>query len=1370
MNNFKLFKLSLCLIFINTLQAQTAKVSGTLKQWHKISISVTIPGAALSESATTFKDHRMDVIFTSPNGKKIRVPGFFAADNKAANSSAKSGNTYKAYLRPNVTGTWKYEALFYKKTNVALNAVSQLGTPTYRVSGTVGSIAASDKRSPDLRSKGRLSYQAKGTNTQKRYLRFEGNKEYFLKLGPDSPENLLNYTAFDRDAVRANCSVCKPHTYSPHGQNYQSGDITWKGGKGKNLVGALNYLSDQKMNAISMSLFGGDDINVFPWSKLSDKYTFDVSKLEQWELVFDHAEKKGLLLHFKLAENENWDALNSNQLKIYYREMVARFGHHLAIEWNISEEYRGSAASAMERINWLAAIDPWQSHRVIHTYPGEHKKYQEWLSLKAKLTGASIQTSNANNYSGAFSGRDGILTWVNNSQEASSPWVVTSDEQNSGVQGVFTSASISNSTVVPEARTKVLWKTLIAGGAGVMWYGGSQGDFKTENFNRFSTLFKWSRYAIVDFFKKNNIAFWNAKNVDELVSNKTAHCLAEAGKTYIVYLEKGGTTTLNLSKHSKNFKIQWFNPRTGGNLQSGSKTMVKGGSTVAIGNPPSGSGDWVALLTDVSEMPKPPTGVCKADFVEENNRVIIEAESLNLAGTSWKKKAPKNGSTGSGYIAWEGSVNYGRPSSQKLTATIEIKNPGRYRFQWRNNYGKGSNTTEHNDSWLRFPDASSFYAVKGTSKVYPIGSGKTPNAKKGGGYDGWFKVWLTGNGKWSWYSKTWDSNSHDIYVEFDKPGVYTMEISGRSQHHLIDRIILFKDKVNAQDLSLKESICATRSNGNPLVNIPPTLSIKLANNKTQYKVGETASITIPASDPDGRISKVAIFVNNVLLKSDTTSPYSTNYRFATEGTFTIKAIAFDNKGRTTTRFAKVKATKPTKPVPNKKPSVSLSKINSTTTYAVGQRISIGANASDSDGSISKVVFYAKGVTILSTDTKAPYEAIFTPAFTGNYAITARAYDNKGAVTISKNIFVKVGKSKAPPTPPTNVNKAPKVFLTKIGNGWQYELGKNINIGANATDEDGRIVKVEFFAKGVISLGTEYNAPYTASFKPAFAGKYVITARATDNKGSTTTSPSFTIHVVKTTRTTTTTQPSDPTVRTTPKTETLSTIHDAYLDNGNRLNINELRVEKGRRISYLMFDLSKIKGAITSANLNLIVGSDGGHGTFEVYRGSHELWSENTISNNSKPSVGDKVGTISDTYASGSAVSIPLSVEDLNAKKLTLIIKQINGNDVSFASKEHTSLKAPELVVTYNAKADKSAEFEAVDFTTYPNPATTALSVKMRQFDDAVINLYSMTGELVKSEIANSEITTMDISELASGVYMIRTLLKDQIVSKRIVVK
>jgi hypothetical protein len=111
--------------------------------------------------------------------------------------------------------------------------------------------------------------------------------------------------------------------------DYEGGDPTWMGGKGRGLIGAVNYLASKGMNAISFLTMNiqGDDENVFPYLSDSEFDRFDCSKTAQWDIVFDHAESKGMFLHFKTLEKENDHLLDDGMLghnrALYYRELIA---------------------------------------------------------------------------------------------------------------------------------------------------------------------------------------------------------------------------------------------------------------------------------------------------------------------------------------------------------------------------------------------------------------------------------------------------------------------------------------------------------------------------------------------------------------------------------------------------------------------------------------------------------------------------------------------------------------------------------------------------------------------------------------------------------------------------------------------------------------------------------------------------------------------------------------------------------------------------------------------------------------------------------------------------------------------------------------
>ena len=176
----------------------------------------------------------------------------------------------------------------------------------------------------------------------------------------------------------------------------------------------------------------------------------------------------------------------------------------------------------------------------------------------------------------------------------------------------------------------------------------------------------------------------------------------------------------------------------------------------------------------------------------------------------WVFRSELDEFTGDGYIQWNGADSFSEPRIGLVEYTIEITHPGTYRFNWRSRIGIGDDITEHNDTWLAIPNADAFFATQGTnSVVYPHGSGKTPTPE-GAGSGGWFKVYMNTVHNWHWDANTSDNDAHQIYATFNEAGTYTIKISGRSNGHAIDRIVLYHESIEAslaQNLELPSNLC-----------------------------------------------------------------------------------------------------------------------------------------------------------------------------------------------------------------------------------------------------------------------------------------------------------------------------------------------------------------------------------------------------------------------------------------------------------------------------------------------------------------------------------------------------------------------------------
>lgn len=114
-------------------------------------------------------------------------------------------------------------------------------------------------------------------------------------------------------------------------------------------------------------------------------------------------------------------------------------------------------------------------------------------------------------------------------------------------------------------------------------------------------------------------------------------------------------------------------------------------------------------------------------------------------------------------------------------------------------------------------------------------------------------------------------------------------------------------------------------------------------------------------------------------------------------------------------------------VHNLPPEVEISQPNSSAAFTAPATITITAQASDSDGVVTKVEFYHEA-TLLATVTDGPYTFGWTEVVSGTYTITAKAFDDAGASTTSEPLIILV--MEAPAGPPDDTEEgAPRVSNT-----------------------------------------------------------------------------------------------------------------------------------------------------------------------------------------------------------------------------------------------------------------------------------------------------------------------------------------------------
>jgi subtilisin family serine protease len=171
-------------------------------------------------------------------------------------------------------------------------------------------------------------------------------------------------------------------------------------------------------------------------------------------------------------------------------------------------------------------------------------------------------------------------------------------------------------------------------------------------------------------------------------------------------------------------------------------------------------------------------------------------------------------------------------------------------------------------------------------------------------------------------------------------------------------------------------------------NTGPTVSLTAPVNGAVVS-GTAVTFSATASD-NVAMSKVEFYRDNdVLLGSDTSSPYSFTFNSTTvtSGAHTLYAAGIDTAGNRTNSVA-VSIT-----VDNTAPTVSITSPLNGATVARNSTVNILANATD-NVVVTKVEFYVNN-SLKCTDTTAAYSCSWVPTQKTSYTLKAKAYDGQG---------------------------------------------------------------------------------------------------------------------------------------------------------------------------------------------------------------------------------------------------------------------------------------------------------------------------------------------------------------------------------------
>ena len=574
-------------------------VEGRRKAWHPMTISFRGPAAReTDDSPNSFLDYRLMVTFNGPAGKQYNVPGFYAGDGHGGGA----GSVWRAHFTPDTAGRWTFRASFRKGKDVAVSLdpdAGQVEVPDGQMDEFT--VTGTDPNASGFLSKGKLAYVP-----GQFYLKTLGDDRFWIKGGTDSPEDLLAYEGFDDTRSGTRFAVKK---YAGHVRDWKPGDPDWKDGRGNTIIGAINYLAEQHVNLIyflPMNI-GGDGQNVWPFAgqinpagdPANDNTHYDISKLHQWEIVFSHAQEKGIVLHFVFNEAEKNNKLElggkelTKERKLFYREMTTRFGHHNAIIWNLCEEYNIGLdlgpKSVKEFAAYLAQLDPHDHPITVHHARNPVQAWEPFLGDELfSITSLQIGRGDIEPV---------VETFRNLTRQAGRALPIAVDE--------FTVTTHSKAWLPVDdsvsLRKEKLWPAYLSGG---------QVEFivaellDTQDFRKYDDLWKYIWYART--FMERHLPFWEMEPADELLRGESvyvgktcshdAQVFAKEGQCYAIYLPVARQAgVLDLSGAEGRFVKRWYNPRTG--KFEGARNKLTGGQKVEIGPAPgTPDEDWVVLV------------------------------------------------------------------------------------------------------------------------------------------------------------------------------------------------------------------------------------------------------------------------------------------------------------------------------------------------------------------------------------------------------------------------------------------------------------------------------------------------------------------------------------------------------------------------------------------------------------------------------------------------------------------------------------------------------------------------------------------------------------------------------------------------------
>ena len=185
-----------------------------------------------------------------------------------------------------------------------------------------------------------------------------------------------------------------------------------------------------------------------------------------------------------------------------------------------------------------------------------------------------------------------------------------------------------------------------------------------------------------------------------------------------------------------------------------------------------------------------------------------------------------------------------------------------------------------------------------------------------------------------------------------------------------------------------------------IVNLPPAVALASPVNLSVFHAPAVVPLAAGAADPDGAVVRVDFYVDSTNVATAYAPPFTAAWSATVPGTYVVTARATDDSGAVT-------VSAPSTILVNAPPAVTFTAPAPGASFTAPATVVLAADAIDADGAVIRVEFFQNSI-LLGVDTASPYTFTWSGVPAGVHVVTARAMDNRGALSATAPLIVTVG--------------------------------------------------------------------------------------------------------------------------------------------------------------------------------------------------------------------------------------------------------------------------------------------------------------------------------------------------------------------------